>query len=272
MDIRLIATDLDGTLLDEKKQISKRNMDALCRAAGKGIWIVPVTGRIFNALPEPLKALPFLRYAITVNGSGVYDRRQDKMLFQAEIPCEEAIQICRFIRQFHTMYDCYMNGKGYMEQYYYDQIDVYCREEYRPMVRKTRTPVPDLVQCLREHGDVQKLQMFFVDMELRSRVMREVALAFPDTAVTSSVVNNIEINTAAANKGNALRILCEHLGIDLSQVVAFGDGGNDVTMLKTAGIGVAMENACEEAKEAADRSTLTNEQDGVADFLEKYVL
>ena len=90
--------------------------------------------------------------------------------------------------------------------------------------------------------------------------------------MTSSVPNNIEVNIRAANKGNALRILCNHLGIDLSQTMAFGDGGNDITMLRCAGTGVAMANACREAKEAADDVTADNEKDGVAVYLEKHVL
>lgn len=272
MDIRLIATDLDDTLLNAEKHISERNRQALERAAEKGILFVPATGRIFRAIPEEVRSLPFLRYAITVNGSGVYDCAQDETIFQAEIPCERAVEICRFMRQAGSMFDCYVNGRGYMEQYYYDRIDTYCLAPYRPMIRETRTPVPDLEAFIRQTGDVQKMQMFFVDMELRAKVMKELAETFPDAAVTSSMRNNLELNIKAANKGNALQVLCERLGIDISQTVAFGDGGNDVTMLQAAGIGVAMENACEEAKEAADRITLSNVEDGFAVFLEKYVL
>lgn len=272
MKVRLIATDLDGTLLDDKKQVSARNREALRRASAKGILYVPATGRIFDAIPEPIRDFPFLRYAITVNGSGVYDRRQRKMLFRAEIPREQAADMCRFMRQYETLYDCYIDGRGYMEQRYYEQIDLYFSEVVRPLVRETRTQVQDLAECIRERGDVQKMQMLFRDMDLRARVLRELPEAFPNTLSTSSVSNNIEINIREANKGDALTRLCGYLGIDMSETLVFGDGGNDVTMLRAAGTGVAMGNACEEARAAADRFTLTNEEDGVADFLEKYVL
>ena len=140
------------------------------------------------------------------------------------------------------------------------------------MYRATRSAVKDLEEQILRKGDVQKLQMFFTDGELRLKAMSELREAFPDMAVTSSVPNNIEVNIRAANKGNALRILCNHLGIDLSQTMAFGDGGNDITMLRCAGTGVAMANACREAKEAADDVTADNEKDGVAVYLEKHVL
>lgn len=272
MDIRLIAADLDGTLLDEKKNVSKRNLDALHRAAQKGILFVPATGRIWTALPQPILDLPFLKYAITVNGAGVADCVEDRILYKAEIPNERAIQLCEYMRQVGTHYDCYMDGRGYMDQYYYDRIDEFCRENFRDLVRRTRKPVPDLVEFLKTQGDVQKVQMFFNDMELREHIMKDLPEKFPDMAVTTSVVNNIEVNAADGNKGNALCILCTHLGIDMSQVAAFGDGINDITMLEAAGVSVAMGNAGEEVKQAARYVTLTNEEDGVADFLEKYVL
>ena len=272
MDIRLIAADLDGTLFDEKKQISRRNLEALCRAAARGILFVTATGRIYEAIPNELKELPGARFAIVVNGSGIYDREKKELIHREEIPAERAAALCRFMKRYHSMYDCYQNGKGYVDQYYYDRIDTYCRPEYRPMYRATRSAVKDLEEQILRKGDVQKLQMFFTDGELRLKAMSELREAFPDMAVTSSVPNNIEVNIRAANKGNALRILCNHLGIDLSQTMAFGDGGNDITMLRCAGTGVAMANACREAKEAADDVTADNEKDGVAVYLEKHVL
>lgn len=272
MDIRLIASDLDGTLLDDRKNISERTWKAIDSAVKKGILFVPVTGRIPDALPEKLRTPPIGRYAITVNGAGVWDLAENKVIHRAEIPKERAIAIAHFMRRYGTMYDCYAGGRGYMEEYYYDQIGTYCLEAYRPMIRETRTPVKDLIEFLESGGDVQKMQMFFIDLDLRIRAMRELQEEFPDTAVTSSISNNIEVNIKEANKGQALQVLCGHLGIDMENVLAFGDGGNDVTLLRAAGTGVAMANGCREAKEAAGQVTESNEDDGVAVFLEKYVL
>ena len=176
------------------------------------------------------------------------------------------------MRSFDTYYDCYLDGKGCVEQAYYDRIDEFIRENFRAFVRSSRETVPDLVEFLKTQNGVQKLQMNFADMELRARVMEELPKKFPQVAVNTAVVNNIEVNAADGNKGDALRWLCQHLDIDLSQVAAFGDGTNDITMLQTAGVSVAMSNALPEVKAVARFETLTNEEDGVAVFLENYVL
>ena len=146
------------------------------------------------------------------------------------------------------------------------------KENFRVFVRSSRETVPDLVEFLKTQNGVQKLQMNFADMELRARVMEELPQKFPQVAVTTAVDNNIEVNAADGNKGDALRWLCQYLGFDLSQVVAFGDGTNDITMLETAGVSVAMSNALPQVKAVARYETLTNEEDGVAVFLENYVL
>ena len=101
-------------------------------------------------------------------------------------------------------------------------------------------------------------------MEERARQLRLLPELFPELAVTSSVRNNIELNLASANKGAALEALCRHLGVAMEETVAFGDGTNDLTMLRAAGLGVAMGNAAPELKAAADMVTDDNEQAGVA--------
>lgn len=270
--IRLIAADLDGTLLNGQKQVSERNLQAIRRAADQGILFVPSTGRIFQALPDQIRTLPFLRYCITVNGGGVYDRESGQMIFQAEIPEQEAQEIFSYIRRYDTMYDCYQNGQGYISEFYYNRIDAYCMPEFRALVRATRRPVPSLEEFLQGRGPIQKLQMFFRDLKKRETALRELPERFPNTSVTSSVPNNIEVNIAEANKGNALRVLCEHLHIDLAEAAAFGDGTNDMTMIRMAGVGVAMGNAVPQLKEQADYVTLSNDEDGVAVFLEQFVL
>lgn len=272
LDVRLIAADLDGTLLNERKEVSERNLAALYRAAERGILFVPATGRIWRGLPQALLALPFLKYAIAVNGAGVVDCEKDETLHRAEISREDSVRIAEYMRGIGTYFDCYLDGKGCVEQSYYDRIDEFIRENFRPFIRSSRETVPDLIEFLKTQNGVQKLQMNFADMELRARVMKEIPEIFPEVAVTTAVVNNVEVNAADGNKGCALEWLCQYLGIDLSQVAAFGDGTNDITMLQTAGVSVAMGNALPEVKAAAKYETVTNEEDGVAVFLESYVL
>ena len=137
-------------------------------------------------------------------------------------------------------------------------------------LKNLRTPVPELKAHLAQVGhDVQKIQMFFQDMALRARAMEDLQRQFPDTAVTSSIPRNIEINSREATKGRALLGLAEYLGLDPAQTMAFGDDLNDLSMLQNAGIGVAMGNAGPEAKAAADEITLDCDHSGVAAALKR---
>jgi hydroxymethylpyrimidine pyrophosphatase-like HAD family hydrolase len=138
------------------------------------------------------------------------------------------------------------------------------------MIRKYRKPVPELKAFLREQGrGVQKVQCFFRDEALRRRTWAELERRFPETAVTTSIVNNLEINARDSTKGRALARLAAHLGLDLSETMAFGDDSNDISMLRTAGIGVAMGNASADARAAADEITLSNDENGVAAALNR---
>ena len=125
---------------------------------------------------------------------------------------------------------------------------------------------------LRRGEPLQKLQCFVVDPADRPAIMDELRRRFPGLDVTWSLPHNIEVGAAAARKGEALRFLCSYLGFTLANAAAFGDGPNDVSMLSAAGAGVAMGNAVPEALAAAKYRTAPNTEDGVAQFIERYIL
>lgn len=270
--IRLIVLDLDGTLLNSNKQISPENYAALTRAAEAGVYIVPSTGRFFGGMPQTVRELPFLHYAITVNGAEVYDVKNDRVLHSALIPVDMAVEMFAFMDTLPVVYDCYQNGWGWMERELYDKAEYFTEDPHMlKMIRELRTPVDDLKQVIRSRGTgIQKTQMFFQDMELRRQMLEEVPRRFPRIRPTSSMVNNIEMNIMEANKGDALLELCRRLEIDPKDTMAFGDGLNDVTMLKAAGIGVAMGNADDQIKAEADYVTSTNDEHGVAKAILKF--
>ena len=274
MDIRIISFDLDGTFLDDDKGIPPENLRALEAAAEKGVWIVPATGRIVAGLPDLLRTLPFMRYYITANGSYVYDLREDRAVARAEIPLARALEFYRFADGIDALYDCYQDNWGYMTEWmYHEALRVIPNAGVRELIVKLRTPVPELKEYLAAKGaDLQKLQLFFTDMDLRQRMIDELPGRFPDLAFSTSMPFNIEINAQTATKGNALLALCRHLGIDPAQALALGDGTNDSDMLRAAGVGVAMENADEAVKAAADYVTGSNNDAGFAQAVEKFVL
>ena len=270
MDIRLIALDMDGTLLTTDKRLTDRSRRALERVNARGIIVVPTTGRIFVGLPQEIRALSFLRYAVTSNGATVYDVARDETIYRAEIPAAQAVEILQWLDDFPVIYDCYMDGRGWMTEAMWNQAEIYAPSKYYlQMIRTLRKPVPELKAFLRQRGsDVQKLQAFSREDALRQRLLRELPRRFPGLAVSSSGPNNVEINHGDANKGAALLALARHLGLERQQILAFGDGLNDISMIRAAGFSVAMGNAIDELKREADRIAPGNDEDGVAQVLE----
>ena len=281
-DIEIIALDLDGTLLDSEKRLSEVNRTALERAAAKGVLIVPTTGRFFGMMPPAVRDLPFVRYAITINGAQVYDRETDTALVRDEIPLEMALQVMELLDRHDVIYDCYRQNWGWMTAALQDKAADYAtNEHYLKMVREFRKPVPELKQHLREtaaDGDVQKIMLFATNRERSTaidclrKLSAELAARYPEIKVTASTWNNLELNIKSAHKGNALRHFAKCLGFTLANCMAFGDGMNDFTMVEAAGLGIAMANAEPEVKRVAKWIAPSNDEDGVAVGIAKWVL
>lgn len=271
-DIRLIALDLDGTLLASDKSLPEKNRRALEKAAEKGILIVPTTGRFYNAMPEVVRSLPFVKYVITMNGAEVLDIAKGGAIARAEIPNELALEICDFFEGRPLIYDCYMKGGAFMTSSMREEAERYTTSpHYVGMIRTLRKPVPFLPDYIRGEGcGVQKMQCLTTDHAYLKTLMAELKERFPALSVTSSIPDNIELNIAEANKGGALRKMSAALGIPMEQMMSFGDGLNDLSMIEAAGVGVAMANSIPEVLSAADYITTDNDSCGVAAAIEKY--
>lgn len=270
----IIALDLDGTLLDSNKQLSPRNLTALQRAAQAGWAVVPTTGRFYNGMPEAVRALPFVRYAITINGAAVEDLATGAVLYRAEIPWQQAVSIMEVLDGEDLIYDCYMDGAGWMTEDLKARVDEHASSpHYRKMIRELRQGVPELKDFIRRRGqNVQKVQLFTKHPQLRLDLMEQLPRCFEGLSISSSVSDNVEINQSHANKGEALLALAASLGVEVERTIAFGDGLNDLPMLMQAGVGVAMANACDEAKAIARWIAPSNDEDGVAAGIERFCL
>lgn len=271
-EIKLIALDLDGTLLDSQKRLSYKNEMALNKCVEQGIWVVPCTGRIWSGVPDAVRNLRGVRYAITTNGAGIEDVVEHKMLDERKMSCALALEILDLAQQFHTMYDVYVGGRAFGERRFMEHMTEYgIPPLIQDMVQRTRQVIPDARAKVRELGEpVEKINYFFGDMKERARAQTALK-ARGDVIVTSSFSNNLEINALGATKGEGILRLAGYLGLKPEETMGFGDSGNDLTMMDMAGIGVAMGNADEDIKEHADYVTATNDEDGVAQALEKLI-
>ena len=279
-DIKIISLDLDGTLLDSQKRLSEANRAALEEAAAKGVHIVPTTGRFFGMMPQAVRDLPFVRYAITINGAQVYDRETDTAIVREEIPLDMALDIISLLDGYDVIYDCYRSNWGWMTESLQAKAEDYATDaHYLKMVREFRKPVPDLKEYLKStaaEGDVQKVMLFARNTPGSESVTKAITEAvserFPSIKTTSSTWNNLELNIATAHKGNSLKRFAEHLGYTLDNCMALGDGTNDLSMIEAAGLGVAMSNAHPLVLAAADHVTVSNDEDGVAKAIRDFVL
>lgn len=271
--IKLVAMDLDNTLLDRDKQISKHTEEVLKEAIRQGVYIVPATGRIFKAIPEFLRNIEGVRYALCCNGATVYDQKEDKIIYTNHLAKDTTFKLFDILEKYHCTHDIYQNGQGYMESRYLDNLSEYNVSGHLfDLVHATRLPVDDLRKHIEENPlGIEKISAFFDDLDERE-VARAELIEADIASVASALENNIEINQFGCDKGDGLRHLAKHLGLSMDEVMACGDAGNDTMMIKAAGIGVVMENGKEDLKEIADFITKTNDEDGVAYAIEKLVL
>lgn len=269
--IRLVALDLDGTTLNDRKQITPRTRAALLAALEQGVVVVPATGRTVTGISPQLLALPGVRYAITSNGARVQDLAAGQTLAAVNIPTELALKAHDLLRQYDCTVDLFQDGQGYCTRHSLDNYTRLAPANLLPYLRSSRILVPDLRAVIAAQPDgVEKLTTLFAREDERQAAWAQMeALGL---AAVSSLPRNMELNAAGVNKGAGLLLLAQHLGIDPAQTMACGDGGNDIPMLRAAGIGVAMANAFEPVKAAADLITASNEEDGVAQAIERLVL
>ncbi|MBO6040169.1 MAG: HAD family phosphatase, partial [Oscillospiraceae bacterium] len=238
MKPRLIAFDLDGTLLNTQKHIPQENKDALIAAAEEGVILVPATGRILGGMPEELMELGLFRYFIFSNGAEIYDLKEKRRIHDACIPTDLALRIVDYMDALPVLYDFYRGETGYMQEEMHRQaLTLMAFEPYMvDLIRRLRVPVPDIREEIRKHPDtpLEKMQMYFrlEDMDLREEQMAAVPRTFPEVMASSSVRNNLEINSVKAGKGKALRAICEILEIPVEASMAFGDGRNDAELLE----------------------------------------
>lgn len=272
MDIKLIALDLDGTLLNSHKKLSERSNRILMECLEHGIYIVPATGRNVDGIPGEIISIPGIRYAITTNGAVIKDLLEDKVIDSQRLTVEKTLELLELAEGSQVMYDCYIEGRGISEPRFLDHLVQYnITSEIQELIRKTRDTVPDIIEYVRSYkGKVDKTNMFFAAEPERTEMRKKLA-GVSDIIVSSSMPNNLEINAVGATKGEGILWLAKHLGLRQEQTMAFGDGENDFNMIQLAGCGVVMENGEPGLKALADFITCSNDEDGVAAAIERLV-
>ncbi|MBU5479798.1 HAD family hydrolase [Blautia sp. MSJ-19] len=265
MSIRLIASDLDGTLLTDRKELSQKTKEVLDLAVQRGIHIVPTTGRSFHSIPEFVRNYPGVEYVITANGGAVYSVSEGRRIYQCLLE-KESVEAAIAVRKRENMVlEVVIDGIPYAEEEYVRDPLPYLATEYGARyIKATRTPVKDICRFAGEHAEELDSISFVCSYEDKERLYTSLDKEIPNIYVTSSVPNLMEIGHKDAGKGKTLLWLMKKLEISPDEAMAFGDADNDISMLIAVKYGMAMGNGTENCRKAAPYVTDTNENDGVA--------
>lgn len=275
--IQLVALDLDGTLLNKHGQISDTDRATLAKAVQNGVEIVISTGRPYVGLPVDVLCSVGIRYAITANGSAIYTIPDKKCIFENCIDIPTAAGILEQLQDKQVYFDAFIDGNGFSNQCKKHLIDhLAMPDSVIEYIRNTRTFVTDIAADIKQKKlKVQKMSIDFIKDTDNTLIDYEdilsVLQSYPDITFVSGGCCNAEVTRIGTTKGQGLCFLARRLNIPMTATMACGDSENDMDILQTAQIGVAMENAELCVKQAATFITKSNNDNGVSYAIQKYI-
>ena len=272
-NIKMVALDLDGTTFDSAGGISERTVRTLEEAAAMGTHIVVSTGRSYASLPQHIKDVAGIEYAITSNGAHVNRLHNGEQIYSDFLDPHAVERVAELKIETGADIEVFVDGKAYVDAAYYEDVkEKGCEFRNADYVLWSRRPVPDVSALMLEHKDeIENVNFVFRTLELLEDA-KPMVCAIKNANVTSSFLSNLEVGGPNTSKKTALLWLMEQLGICTNELMCCGDAPNDQAMLELAAIGVAVANAWGGLKDHADYITASNDDDGVALAIEKFVL
>ena len=266
MEIKLVAVDVDGTLVRDDQTLSPETAAAVARAAARGVEVVLATGRTRREFADLLRLLPDVRYAVTCTGAAIIDCRTGRELHQAPLAADLLREAWARLRRLDVLFEVFQNGIIWVDAEKLPQLDSYMACSHSPGAPGTRSGRADFARWLEtQDRPAEKVHMFFRDRRVRDAAW--AALRELDVFVCCSDPLDLEIMAPGVDKGTGLAWLTEYLQMTPENVMAVGDSDNDLGMLEFAGVRAVMGNAPPELRAVADLVADTNEHDGVARLL-----
>ena len=266
---KIVASDLDGTLLNKEQAVSAENLRAISEMNRLGVEFVPTTGRAMNEVDRSLIESPDIRYIITSDGAVVFDKSIGKPILTRYISKDTVRLILEAIRPYNVFIVAHEGGKTYFDKNKYNpeflntcRIDAY----YGYIISQHAAAVENLESFLLSSDAVEMMALFF-ELDEGIRSCKQIFEDSGRLCAAHSTVNNLEVYSSDAGKGKTLVAFADQLGVDIADVIAVGDSNNDSTLIEEAGLGLAVANACDALKELADQ-TICDHSEHIA----KYVL
>lgn len=273
MNYKLIAIDMDGTLLNSKHEVSEENKEALKDAMNKGVKIVISTGRIFVSARYYGRLLGISTPIIACNGAFIKGNINDEeILLHTPINKDDCKKIIDILEENDINYRYYDD-----ENFYIRKVD-FITDKYREWNEKLELQdrikfevIKSPYEIINKNVDIYKFVVMEEDDNKLNKI-KNIIKENSEVEIVSSWINSFDIMNMGVSKGKALEELCKKLNINRNEVIAIGDNENDLSMIKFAGVGVAMGNAEDVIKSQADVVTDSNDNHGVCKIIEKLIL
>ena len=277
MKYKMVCIDMDGTLLGKRKKISEFSKDIIKKAHDMGVEIVVTTGRLYNNAAYFSQLLGVDSPVIAANGAIVIDQKTNDIIYESAIPEAECMRVLKILNKykvpfhFHTTDTIYCNNwfskfgtQLYMTKQVYD-------EHLNIQYYKVKTEKQWAEVFKKEKGRMAKCIAFSPSIKNIAKVRKELE-GLENIVYFGSGSHSTEINFKGVSKGNSVKVLIEKYGTKREELICIGDNENDISMIKYAGLGIAMANAIDEVKESAHYITDSYKNDGVAKAIKKFIL
>lgn len=269
---KLIAFDMDRTLLNSKKQISSATLAAIKKAHDAGKIIVLSTGRCLAELSSYTDQIPGLRYLVCASGSLVYDLEKEKVLFSDPLTQEQVRPILEIAALEKPMTHI-LSLRSIVDPDDVAHMEDFHMEIFRSFFDEVADKCPNLKEkYFANPFPINKLNLYHRDAASCARTEAHIRKAGIAVTMVYEQGTSIEISPKGVTKASGLAHLCDHLGLSIAQAIAVGDSENDVDVLKKAGFSIAMGNAKPDIKALADAVVADCDHDGCVEAIEKYLL
>ncbi|MBK6089214.1 Cof-type HAD-IIB family hydrolase [Ruminococcus difficilis] len=271
MDIKLLALDLDGTVLRSNNTLSAGMKTALEKAVDSGLEVAVASGRPYSSMPQDILNIDGIDWVIASNGASIYHRGE--RLRALKLREQDVLDILDLTKAHDLIWEAFIDGVACTDKRYYDDPMRYgCSAAYVSYVRGSRDVSSDMRGFIRDHRRVlDSIEFVCPEQTLRERLWDNIAREVEGVYITSSSAHFVEFMHADATKSGAVGWLSERLGIAQNEIAAAGNADNDRDMLLHAGLGVAVSNATPACLDAADWIVGSCDEDGVSELIERLI-
>ena len=265
---KIIFIDIDGTLRNDQKEITDRTKRAIDKVVKKGIYVVICSGRPGKYVEDVSKEALASNYVIACNGGEIYDYKEEKEICINVLESENILSLWHMAEKYDVQSIMISKGNRYTRQQTDDKSDILLDQTIENFVKNNE--VTQLILSSLELEKIQTIKTNIEDMEKTKNIeIVNLSKCLMNNNLPKSKPLFLDVTRKGTSKGNAIKKICDYLKIDLKDAVAIGDSYNDLSMFEVVGHSVAMGNSPEEIKSLVDEVIDSNNEDGVAKFLEE---